>query len=271
MSYMEKEIGRNKYACRITGSGYPLVLLHGFTGSGRTWDPFVHKWSSVFKVITIDLPGHGDSLTPDFPTMMEFCDELKILLQHLQVEACHLLGYSMGGRTALSFAQRHPEMVTSLILESSSPGLKTEKERVLRRTKDQQLADRILADGLESFVDEWENLPLFASQHLLSNETKTLIREERLHQTPAGLSNSLIYMGTGSQPSWWNKLSFLQMPVQLIVGGMDRKFVTLNQEMEQLINQSELIIVQDAGHAVHIEQEEKFATIVMEFLYLKYN
>src|SRR5699024_644288 len=117
--------------------GEPLVLLHGFTGSSKTWEPFVHKWSSVFRVITIDLPGHGNSVTPDFPTMIDFCDELKILLEEfvitidlpghgnsvtpdfptmidfcdelkilleeLQVSKCHLLGYSMGGRVALSF------------------------------------------------------------------------------------------------------------------------------------------------------------------------
>src|SRR5699024_4306522 len=84
----------HKYACEITGNGESLVLLHGFTGSSKTWEPFVHKWSSVFRVITIDLPGHGNSVTPDFPTMIDFCDELKILLEELQVSKCHLLGYS---------------------------------------------------------------------------------------------------------------------------------------------------------------------------------
>src|SRR5699024_12049151 len=92
MINQEKRIGKNKYACEITGNGEPLVLLHGFTGSSKTWEPFVHKWSSVFRVITIDLPGHGNSVTPDFPTMIDFCDELTILLDELQVSKSHLLG-----------------------------------------------------------------------------------------------------------------------------------------------------------------------------------
>lgn len=268
---MKIKIGRNKYAYEITGNGYPLVLLHGFTGTGETWRPFIHKWASVFKVVTIDLPGHGKSITPDFPTMTDFCDELKQLLEELQINKCHLLGYSMGGRIALSFAQRHPDMISSLILESSSPGLKMENERMERRNKDQKLADKIVENGVEAFVDEWEKLPMFSTQKMLPTEAKATIRKERLAQSATGLASSLIHMGTGSQPSWWNRLTSLKMPVLLVVGGLDDKYVSINQEMEKQFNRSELIIVHDAAHAVHIEQVEKFVTIVMEFIYLKYN
>src|SRR5699024_3377476 len=106
--------------------------------------------------------------------------ELKILLEELQVSKCHLLGYSMGGRVALSFAQRHPEMVSCLILESASPGLKTESERIERKEKDAKLADNILQNGLESFVDEWESLQMFSTQKMLPDDAKATIRKERL-------------------------------------------------------------------------------------------
>lgn len=271
MNYVEKEIGENKYACQVIGEGKEetLVLLHGFTGSRETWVPFIHKWSSAFQIILIDLPGHGKSITPDFPDMVAFCDELKELLLGFNVKKCHLLGYSLGGRVALSFAQRHPEFVSSLILESASPGLKTEKERLERRNNDQILAKRLMEHGIEQFIEEWESIPLFSSQKRLPAKTKEKIRNERMMQNASGLSQSLLQMGTGSQPSWWNRLATLGMPVLLVVGGLDEKFVQINQAMEKAINSSELIIVQEAGHAVHVEQAEKFATIVMEFLYLK--
>lgn len=269
MGKIEKQVGKNTYACHIYGKGEPLVLLHGFTGSSQTWEPFIHKWSSAFQVITIDLPGHGHSFTQDFPTMTDYCDELKELLEFFQVKSCHLLGYSLGGRVALSFAQRHPQVVRSLILESASPGLKTEEEREERRKRDHKLANMLMERGIESFVNDWEELPLFSSQKYLSSEKKEAIRAERLNQSAAGLAQSLLNMGTGSQPSWWNRLSSLSIPVQLIVGGLDRKFIHINQQMESRMNQSELVIVHNAGHAIHVEQPEKFATIVMEFLYLK--
>lgn len=262
-----RQIGDNQYNCYIRGKGEPLVLLHGFTGSSQTWEPFIEKWASAFMVIAIDLPGHGRTNTPDFPSMIQFCDELRELLHSFQIEKCHLLGYSMGGRIALSFAERHGTLVTSLMLESASPGLPTDAERKERKRRDLALAERIVKKGVPAFVEEWEDLPLFKTQKRLSMDAQHKIRQERLMQKAEGLSRSLVQMGTGSQPSWWERLNTLYMPVQLIVGGLDSKFVQINQQMESAINQSELVIVQEAGHAVHVEQVEKFATIVMEFIY----
>src|SRR5699024_8067238 len=99
------------------------------------------KWNSVFQVIAIDLPGHGASDIKQFPSMIGFTDELKALFDLLQISRCHLLGYSMGGRVALSFALRHPDYVSHLILESASPGLKTIEERLNRQQQDAKLAE----------------------------------------------------------------------------------------------------------------------------------
>lgn len=264
-----KQVGKNKYHCITAGKGEPLVLLHGFTGTSATWRPFMERWASAFRVIAIDLPGHGKTATPDFPNMIEFCDELAEILRLFSIKKCHLLGYSMGGRVALSFSKRHPDYLDSLLLESASPGLKTESEREQRRQQDQQLADKIVTEGVPAFVDMWEKLPLFATQTALPRAVQQAVREERLGQTEAGLAKSLREMGTGVQPSWWDQLHALRMPVYLIVGNLDEKFVRINQAMEKTMTQSELVVVHESGHSVHVEQAEKFATIVMEFLYLK--
>src|SRR5699024_2925901 len=153
-------------------------------------------------------------------------------------------------------------MVSALLLERASPGLKTESERSERAVKDAKLADNILQTGLEAFVEEWETLPMISTQQLLRDDAKATIRKERLAQSPTGLAGSLTYMGSGNQPSWWNRLSSIKVPVLLVVGGLHSKFVTINQEMEKQFNYGELIIVHDASHAVHIEQAEKFVNIV---------
>src|SRR5699024_12595810 len=103
------------------------------------------------------------------------------------------------------------------------------------------------------------------------DDANAAARKERLYHSPSGLAGSVTYMGRGKQPSWWNRLSSIKVPVLLVVGGRDSKFVTISQEMEKQSNYGELIIVHDASHDVHIEQAEKFVTIVMEFLYLKNN
>jgi len=254
------------YHYRSQGEGEALVFLHGFTGSSQTWEPFVDTWKESYHVITIDLPGHGLTKGNADLSMQEVCRHLAILFNYLNIETCHLIGYSMGGRTALSFAMWYPEYITSLILESASPGLRTEAERIDRVKKDHQLASRIRQEGMKSFVDYWETIPLFDTQKKLPLSIRQNIRKERLQQTEEGLATSLTSIGTGSQPSWWNKLTTLAIDVCLIVGEKDIKFVQINEQMHAQITESELHIVPEAGHAVHIEQPTPFHHLVEYFI-----
>jgi len=243
-----------------------LVLLHGFTGTKQTWSPFFSQLEKYFRVIAIDMPGHGNS-TIDMPITMEtFCHHLFTLLEKENCTNIHLLGYSMGGRSALSFAMMHESMVKTLLLESASPGLKTEKERKLRRDQDSQLAEKLLTSSIEDFVNKWEQIPLFASQKSLPKSVQQKIRRERLLQEPEGLSNSLKYMGTGIQPSWWKPLNHLNTKVLLVVGELDEKFVQINRQMHELLPHSRLEVVKEAGHAIHVEQEAKFVKLVIDFI-----
>src|SRR5699024_6113442 len=180
------------------------------------------------QVITLDLPGHGKTHAREPKMMKSFSRDFNELLSHLNIEKAHLVGYSMGGRTALSFAQYYPEKVKSLVIESASPGLKTEEERQSRIENDEKLIKRLKDGGLMKFVSFWESIPLFESQKKLPKEIQKTIREERLMQTPKGLIDSLTYMGTGRQPSWWTSLDQLDMPVLLIVGEHDEKFIHIN-------------------------------------------
>ena len=96
------------------------------------------------------------------------------------IDKADILGYSMGGRLALSFAVLYPEFVRKLILESTSPGLESETERKNRRSQDEKLGKFILEQGIEKFVDYWENIPLFATQKGLPQAVQSAIREQRL-------------------------------------------------------------------------------------------
>lgn len=266
LCYKKYTIEGTHYHYTSQGDGGTIVLLHGFTGSSNTWHPFLATWKKQYRVITIDLPGHGKTNGNAALPMDEVCRHVALLLDYLNIEKCHLIGYSMGGRTALSFAMLYPQYLTSLVLESASPGLPTEAERADRRKKDQQLATRIQREGVESFVDFWEEIPLFDTQKSLPLSVREAIRAERLQQTEEGLATSLTYVGTGSQASWWNKLPSLTMPVCLIVGEEDKKFVRINEQMKQQLPNSIIHIVQGTGHAVHIEQSALFQQIVQQFI-----
>lgn len=255
------------YWYEIHGDGAEtLVLLHGFTGSTETWRFFVEKRPEELQLILIDLPGHGKTKTNHVTSMEACCHDLKLLFDQIGLEKFHLAGYSMGGRTALSFTMLYPEYVTSLILESASPGLAEAEERKARIKKDEQLANKLEAEGIEAFVHYWENIPLFASQKRLHKDERKTIRKERLSQSAQGLTQSLRSMGTGSQPSWWHLLGKIRIPVLLLVGELDAKYVAINKKMQAAIPKSKLIICEDIGHAVHVEDRDAFIRHAVLFI-----
>lgn len=257
------------YFYTLDGSGTPLLLLHGFTGSSQNWQPFLPVFTEQFQVIAVDILGHGRSHSPSDSTryqMDHVAADLLALLDTLGVSQCALLGYSMGGRLALYTAVHHPHRFTHLILESASPGLETAQERADRRARDDALADRIERDGIARFVDYWEALPLWVSQEQLSPTQRAALRAQRLHNNPMGLAHSLRGMGTGVQSSLWPLLNQLTLPVLLLAGELDEKFVRIHRLMHRLLLNSQLEVVAGAGHTVHMERPLSFQQLVLDFL-----
>lgn len=262
---MKQTINGLDISYEIEGNGPPLLLLHGFTGSKKTWAPFIPLWSQQYRTISVDIIGHGESASPeniaDY-SMSVFADVLEILLHTSGISKTNVLGYSMGGRLALYLAIKRPHLIGSVLLESASPGLKTSPEREARVKHDAALAEKIMTFGVKAFVDEWENIPLFATQRNLPDVVKKNIRSERLSQTALGLANSLRGMGTGTQPSLWESLSACEKHVMLVAGSLDTKFVTIAGEMERQLLKCRKLVVSDVGHAVHVESPNIFGKIV---------
>ena len=255
----------NAYQVVQRGTGDPLLVLHGFTGSARNWQTLMTQLQDDYRLIAPDIIGHGQSAKPADIERYHI-ERVAAEIMALITEPVHLLGYSMGGRLALTIAVHHSDKVRSLILESASPGLQTSTERDARRTWDYALADRIEREGIRAFVDYWETLALWDSQHQLEPAVRDRLRQQRLQNDPRGLANSLRGMGTGVMPPLWDALPHLTLPVQLLVGEYDEKYVALNQRMAQVIPRSELMVVAGAGHTVHLERPNDYAKLVRQFL-----
>ena len=257
-----------RYAIEEAGSGEPLLLLHGFTGRAANWRPFLPRLAEQWRVIAIDLPGHGDSDSPASvaPYRMPHVAVDLVELLARRAAPAHWLGYSMGGRLALYAAVHHPEMVRSLVLESASPGLATAAEWQARRAADEALAARIERDGTPAFVAHWEQLPLFAGLARLPEEARAALHNQRLSNNRVGLANSLRGMGSGAQPSLWPRLGDIAAPVLLVAGALDEKFLALNERMAAAIPNATLRQIANSGHTVHLEQPAIFLDNVDEFL-----
>ncbi|MGE0355392.1 MAG: 2-succinyl-5-enolpyruvyl-6-hydroxy-3-cyclohexene-1-carboxylic-acid synthase [Burkholderiales bacterium] len=244
----------------------PLVLLHGFTGTGEFFAP-VARALARRRCIIPDLPGHGGSdAPPQGWRLAEAADALAALLDALGVARCALAGYSMGGRLALAFAQRHPGRVAALALAGATPGIADDAERSARAAADLALADSIEAGGIDAFSREWEANPLFATQAALAPALRESMRAQRLAQDPARLAAALRAFGTGFQPPAHAALASLAMPVLALAGERDAKFAAIAADMAARIPGARLGLVPGAGHAVPLERAAEFAAALEEFL-----
>lgn len=262
------EINLNVNLYPFSGDNNFVFFFHGFTGSGKDWDPIIGNLDKRFNYVTVDLPGHG--LTESPPDVLLYTPDSIIklvseLISHFTENKIILVGYSMGGRAALLYSVRKKERVRGLILEGATAGIKDETARKLRKTDDDELADYIGKHTIEEFVDQWMNLEIFKSQKKIP-EKLTKLREEKIRNNKLGLANSLRGFSTGSMPVVFDELKSLHCKTLLISGELDYKYSRLNSEMSSLIPYSKQLVVPGAGHNVHVEKPGPFIAAVNEFL-----
>lgn len=243
----------------VRGSGPALVLLHGFTGSGATWDGM---FADEYRTHALDLPGHGRS--PVGPrSLWQTADDV---LESVGDQTFALLGYSLGARVALHVALRAPDRVRALILEGGNPGLGSESERRRRRDDDEELARLLETEGIAAFVDRWERLPLWASQAQVDPARRQALRTSRLASDAAGLAASLRASGLGTQDDLAPRLREIACPALLMAGSLDVRYAELAAGMAAAMAAANVAIVPGAGHAAHFEEPRAFERTVRAFL-----
>jgi len=247
------------------GEGPPLLLLHGFTGTARSWEKQVERWSGRHRVIAPDLLGHGGSEAPTTSARYALehqADDLARLLALLDAAPAAVVGYSMGARLALVLALGHPDAVRSLVLESPSAGIGEDHARAARHDADEHLATDIERDGVEAFIDRWEAQPLFASHAALPDDVWAAVRAERLRHTTTGLAASLRGAGQGAMTPLHDRLHQIDAPTMVIAGQLDPTGLERARHVAEGIPGARLEVVPEAGHTPHIERPEEFGRLV---------
>jgi 2-succinyl-6-hydroxy-2,4-cyclohexadiene-1-carboxylate synthase len=258
-----------RWEVRSHGSGVPLLLLHGFTGRGSGWGRHATAFARSFRVIVVDLPGHGRTGTPADParaSVERTAEDLAAILRRDGLAPAHVLGYSLGARIALRLAVAHPGSLRRLVLESPSAGLATETERRTRRAADDARAVRLERDGIEAFVDEWEREPVFASHAALPPARAARLRAERLRNRPDGLAASLRGAGQGSMEPLHERLAGVRAPTLVIIGALDPPGRVRAEAIAAAIPGARLDVVAGAGHTPHLETPSAFRTLALDFL-----
>jgi len=226
------------------------LALHGFLGDHHDWDAFRDSLPTGFEIMAPDLPGHGprpSAVPDDFGGWTAWVHDLL----SAQDEPVHLLGYSMGGRLALSAALADPRYVASLTLLSASPGLATTEERVARLESDTQRAQTLEQHGLEAFLHHWYQLPLFAP--LVESRGLHTLVERRRHGHASSLAQALRTGSTGTMPDCRSLLPDLQIPVLTLAGEQDSKYLQLEQDIAAAALHGFFAVLPGAGHALLLE------------------
>ncbi|MFC2111447.1 alpha/beta fold hydrolase [Bacteroidota bacterium] len=236
---------------KVSGKGKPLVLLHGFLESSNMWDDFSQNLLKHFKIISIDLPGHGKTICFDEVHTMEFMAEcVKTILEHLRINECIMVGHSMGGYVALAFAEKYQADLKGLCLFHSH-ALADSPEAKINRGR----AITVVRENHKGFINHF--IPdLFASNNIENFRDK--IKE--LQNDADSLTKEGVIAALEGMKLRTDKLNFLKrtdLPILFIIGKEDPR-ANLATMFEQLSipKYSELLLLRDCGHMGYIEEKE---------------
>ena len=271
---------RVELAVRVSGPepGVPVIVLHGFTGSAAAMAPLTNRLAAALeaagalprplRLIVPDLVGHASSEAPIDPSSYRveaMAGQVTALADALACDTFHLIGYSMGGRVALTVGCTAPRRLRSLALIGATAGIADPDERRRRVEADSAQVERIKAD-LAAFVDEWMAGPLFAGQAALGQQHRRAARSQRLAANPEGLARSLEHGGTGAMEPLHARLGTCDVPTLLVAGGSDAKFCAIAEQLADVLPRAEIALIAGAGHAAHVERPDDAAGAIAAFI-----
>ncbi|MDP4604510.1 MAG: alpha/beta fold hydrolase [Solirubrobacteraceae bacterium] len=231
------------------------LLLHGFAGTAGSWDAFSKQLDHErYRPLAVDLRGHGQNGAAR-PISFELC------VADLLAEApprFTLVGYSLGGRLALQVALAAPERLERLVLVSTSAGIEDAAERQARLDRDVALAGRIEVESIAQFAQSWLSGPLFRDDSAKINRAA---RKEIEKNSPDGLACALRSLSVGRMEPLWGRLAEIAIPTTVVAGELDQRYLSLAQRLSAEIVDSELAIIERAGHALPRSDPERLAAL----------
>jgi 2-succinyl-6-hydroxy-2,4-cyclohexadiene-1-carboxylate synthase len=234
----------------------PLVLLHGFAGTRRSWQPVAERLGTQrYRPLALDLRGHGDAAHAR-PITFGACSADVLAAAAGRFALC---GYSLGGRVALHVALAAPERITRLILLATTAGIADPAARAARREVDEALAAEIERDTVEAFAERWAAKPLFAGT------PPAVVRAWRADLTrndPEGLAAALRGLGAGAMAPLWDRLPELDVPATVVAGARDAAYLALAERLVEALPRAELVVVPAAGHGLAREAPDAVARIL---------
>jgi pimeloyl-ACP methyl ester carboxylesterase len=252
---------------RDVGEGFPIVLIHGYTGNSRNWALTAPALAERFRVISVDLRGHGLSAKPvseDAYALEAMASDVYELLKNLEVSEYALVGHSMGGMVSQELILKHPEMVRALALVDTAAEVPKGLLHDERRKQRQRLVEIAAEEGMEAVFEEQLRVTPIPEAFQSNPQFIETWREQFL------LTSREAYIacanGMSSRRSLLRELSAIAVPTLVICGEMDEPFLDPSRQMHEAISGSELVIIPGAGHGPQMETPAEFNRLLLGFL-----
>ncbi len=248
---------------QIKGKGFPLILIHAFPTDHRLWAPQIDVLQRHFRVITPDLYGFGQAsqTNGEAVSMVEQARGIKKLMDQLHIRKAIIGGESMGGYIALAFLKQYPDSVAGLILSDTRTGEDSPEVKIKREAG----AKDVLENGTEKVINDF--MPKALSP-MASDETRSYLKNILIEQSSTGIASALRGMALRENTS--SVLSNTELPILILTGDQDALISPQeSQNMHALAKNSELIIIQNAGHLSSLEQPQQWNQAVINMFSVK--
>lgn len=247
----------------INGEGEPLVFVHsGFTDH-RVWEYQLAAFSSKYKVISFDLRGYGKSDLPLGP--FSHMEDLKSLLDVLQLSKVNLIGSSLGGAVAIEYTLQYPEMVKSLVLVGS--GLKGYSYPPEYVTEIMELSGIVQAQGIEAGINHIITSPWWDYFFPSPNRPEARAKVVQLVKDSVSVFRWNPMWDVELNPSACERIEEIKIPVLIIIGDRDNHFVMqIGDYIHGKIENSKKVLMKDCCHLPYAEKPQEFNRLVLDFL-----
>lgn len=244
------------------GNGFPLVFLHAFPLNRSMWTEQENALSSQFRVMTIDLRGHGESDAPLWHyTLDQAADDVCGLLDHLSIKQAVFVGLSMGGYILFAFYRKYAERVKGMVLADTRAQADTEDGKRARF----EMAQIAYKRGSSAIADIM--IPKLLSPGTIQTRPELVQRVRGMIEgnQVSGIAGDLMAMA--QRPDSVPFLQQIHCPTQIIVGELDAPTPPADARlMAESIPNARLAIIPGAGHLSNLEQPDRFNEILRAFV-----
>ena len=235
----------------VHGEGPVILLTHGYSATSQMWRGQVEALSKDHKLVIWDMRGHGQSDSPDDPSLYSepaTVADMAALLDHVGAETAIVGGLSLGGYMSLAFHRVHPARVRALLIIDTGPGYKNDEARAGWNANALKTAERYERDGLAVL------------------EAGSAERRTAQHRSARGLALAARGMLTQRDAGVISSLPEIKVPAIVVVGSEDQPFLAASDYMAAKIPGAKKVVIEGAGHAANIDQPEAFNAALLGFL-----